>query len=212
MAVTLSQVVAETGDHLIGLVPMLALTCKSFYKYRVLHALGSNQCCLKHVTRPADAHSRVIISNISVHVPALVESVGRLQAVRWEMELTDLREFVQGGAAWPAALKDVEVTVRAPIASGIEYLTGLGDFGPAKVHACFESVDRVGRRTTATLTAIKASKLGEAFGGCVDAHSVLRACLRAGAKDVCERARGCCHIGGGEYVFFDAFEGLTQFE
>jgi hypothetical protein len=105
----ISQVVAETGDRLIGLAPMLGLTCKSFYKFRVLKSLGAAPVCLKHVTRPADDWSRVTISNVAVHVPALAESAERLSPIRWELDFLELRAFLDGRPEWPKALKDVEV-------------------------------------------------------------------------------------------------------
>jgi hypothetical protein len=106
---SISQVVAETGDRLIGLAPMLGLTCKSFYKFRVLKSLGAAPVCLKHVTRPADDWSRVTISNVAVHVPALAESADRLSAIRWEIDFLELRAFLDERPQWPKALKDVEV-------------------------------------------------------------------------------------------------------
>lgn len=79
------------------------------YKFRVLKSLGAAPVCLRHVTRPADDWSRVTISNVAVHVPALSESAVRLSAIRWELDFTELRAFLDERPQWPKALKDVEV-------------------------------------------------------------------------------------------------------
>jgi hypothetical protein len=209
MDVTLSQVVAETGDLLIGLAPKLGLTCKSFYKYRVLKSLGATPCCLKHVTRPVDGYSRVSIANVAVHVPALEESANRLSAIRWELGYPELRTFLEGRPEWPTALKDVEVLIQSPdIAAGIAYLKNVGSFGPEKLNVCVESQDDAGRRNTVTLTGVKFPKFAEVFGDCDDLSSTLLACLTPPAKDACDKAGACVHLGRGEYQTFDALQGF----
>jgi hypothetical protein len=211
MALHISQVVAETGDLLIGLAPKLGLTCKSFYKYRVLKSLGATPCCLKNVTRPADGWSRVTISNVAVHVPALSESADRLSTIRWTIDFLELRAFMEGRRQWPTALKDVEVIIKSPdIAAGIEYVKGLApapDFSPDAFHVCVESND-AGSRSMVALTAIKAQTFAEVFGDCIDLCSMLRACLSKAAKEACEKAWACVHLGRGEYQTFDVFEGF----
>ena len=194
----LSQVVAETGDLLIGLAPMLGLTCKSFYEHRVLKSLGAEPVCLKHVTRPVDG-CRVAVSNVAVHVPALAESADRLSAVRWELDFLELRAFLDGRPEWPAALKDVEVVIRAPdVAAGIAFVK---DFGPERLHvAVFDDMD------TVRLTGVDARQFARVFGDCEDVASVLRACLTPPAKAACEGAWASVHMGNWDFESFDALE------
>lgn len=109
MAPTLSHVVANTGYLLIGMAPKLALTCREFYRFRVLRRLGARPCCLKDVTRPADGYSRVKVAAIAAHVPALEASAARLASIRWDVDVSDLRDFLALGTTWPSALMDVEV-------------------------------------------------------------------------------------------------------
>jgi hypothetical protein len=102
-----------------------------------------------------------------------------------------------------------QVTIKSPdIAAGIAYVRDLGDFGPEKLHVCVESEDGVGRRNTVALTGVKTPKFAEVFGDCDDITTMLRACLTEDAKESCDSAWGCVHLGHGAYESFNAFEGL----
>jgi hypothetical protein len=102
----------------------------------------------------------------------------------------------------------VQVVIKSPdIAAGIAFVSAQGgDFGPERLHVCVENEDR--HRNTVSLTGVRGHLFAEVFGECDDIPTLLRACLTDRAKEACERAWACVHLGRGSYESFNAFEGL----
>jgi hypothetical protein len=103
--------------------------------------------------------------------------------------------------------------IKSPdIAAGIAYVRSaqglVSDFGPEKLHVHVENEDVGRHRNMVCLTGIRAHVFAEVFAECDDIPSMLRACLTDRAKEACERAWACVHLGHGAYESFNAFEGM----
>ena len=100
------------AEKLVKLQPLLALTCKSFYKKRLLRCVGQASAMLSdslnEVTLTGDKYRAVEITDLSGNAVALSDATVIAKVARWRLPIAAVAAF-QG--EWPSKLQAVEVTV-----------------------------------------------------------------------------------------------------